>query len=94
MTAPVTLDLTKYIDTQFFGERPHITARRIPIATLAYATRDNGWRLSELAENFTLSDAEALAALLYYETHRTEVDAQEAQYQAELDKLQDRYGNR
>lgn len=35
---------------------------------------------------FTLSEAEVLAALLYYEENRDAIEAQEAAYQRALDK--------
>jgi uncharacterized protein (DUF433 family) len=74
-----TLELTKYIDKRFFGERPHIRGRRIPIAVIASALRDNaGVGVPELMYSYSLSEAEVLAALLYYEQHHAEIEAQEA----------------
>lgn len=79
------LDLTKYIATRFFGSRPNVRGRRVPVATLAYNARAHGWDTPRLAHGFTLTQAEVLAALLYYEEHCDEIDAQERAYQAELD---------
>ena len=86
------LDLSKYIEVRLFGERPHIRGRRIPVATIAYSAHSQGWDVSRLAYEFTLSEAQVLSVLLYYEEHRDEIDAQEAAYQAELDEAYRLYG--
>jgi uncharacterized protein (DUF433 family) len=82
------LDLSKYIESHSFGERPHIRGRRVPVATIAYSAHSQGWDIARLASEFTLSEAQVLSALLYYEEHKDEIDAQEAAYQAELDEAQ------
>ncbi len=46
-----------------------------------------------LTYEFTLSESEVLAALLYYNEHRALIDAQEAAYQAELDEAYRLYGS-
>ena len=74
---PETVDLRKYIDTQFFGVRPHIRGRRVPVAMIANRMRVNHWTIAETAYDFTLSEAEISAALLYYEEHKEEIDKQE-----------------
>ena len=89
---PATVDLAKYIDTRMFGDRPHVWGRRIPVATLAHSAQSQQWGISNLAEQFALSEAEVLAALLYYEEHKTSIEAQEAVYQVELDNLHRLYG--
>jgi uncharacterized protein (DUF433 family) len=94
MTPPATVDLTKYIERRLFGERPHIRGRRIPVATVAYNAHTHRWSVAEVAHNFGLSEAEVLAALLYYAENQDEIDAQEAAYQAALDEDYRRYGNR
>ncbi len=94
MTARVTIDLSKYIEARFFGERPHIRGRRVPVATVAYSARSEGWDVTELAHQFTLNTAQVLSALLYYEEHQAEIDAQEAAYQAELDEAYRQYGRK
>ncbi len=86
-----TLDLSKYIEVRVFGERPHIRGRRVPIATIAYAPAQ-GWDVTRIAYKYSLSEAQVLSALLYYEEHRDEIDAQDAAYQAELDEAQSLYG--
>lgn len=83
-TAPV--NLSKYIEARFFAERPHVRGRRVPVATLAHSAQRYGWNAKELAYQFTLTEAEVLAALLYYEEHKDEIEAQEGAYQAELDE--------
>src|SRR5262245_49687481 len=91
---PEVADLTKYIETHLFGERPHICGRRIAIATIAYNFHTHGWSVSETAHNFGLSGAEVLGALLYYEEHRAAIDAQEIAYQAELDDAYRQHGRK
>ena len=86
------VDLTKYIEVRIFQERPHIRGRRVPVATVAYNHRTHGWTVAETAYNFTLSEAEVLAALLYYQEHQALIDAQEEAYQAELDEAYRLYG--
>jgi uncharacterized protein (DUF433 family) len=84
--APSLLDLSKYIEMRIFGQRPHIRGRRIPVATLAYASKSQAWGVHDLAEEFSLSENEVLAALLYYAEHQALIDEQEQAYQAELDR--------
>ncbi len=84
--APATVDLRKYIETRLFGERPHIRGRRVPVATIAYNARTSNMHVAELAYDFGLKEVEVLAALLYYEEHRGEIDAQEAAEQALFDE--------
>jgi uncharacterized protein (DUF433 family) len=80
-TFPLT-NLSHYIETRFFGERPHLRGRRLPVATIISAARENGHGIAELAYDFTLSEAEVLAALLYYAEHKDTIDAQETAYAA------------
>lgn len=89
---PDVVDLQKYIEMRLFGERPHIRGRRVPVATIAHSAQSEGWNTAELAYQFTLSEAQVLAALLYYEEHKEEIEAQEAMYQAELDEAHRLYG--
>jgi uncharacterized protein (DUF433 family) len=71
---------------RFFGEGPHVRGRRVPVATIAHCARDQKWSVSELAYQFTLSEAQVSAALLYYEEHKDAIEAQEAEYQKKLDE--------
>jgi uncharacterized protein (DUF433 family) len=89
---PATVDLSKYIEARVFGERPHIRGRRVPVATIAYNARTNHWDVAELAYQFTLSEAEVLAALLYYAEHNDQIDAQERAEQEKLDEMKRLYG--
>ena len=89
---PTGVDLTKYIEARLFGDRPHLRGRRIPVATIAHSAHSQQWNLSELACQFSVSEAEVLAALLYYEEHREVLDVQEAMHQAELDNMARLYG--
>jgi len=73
----LTVTLTKYIETRIFEDRPHIRGRRVPVATVAYNARTNSWGVQELMYQFSLSEEEVLAALLYYKEHAEEIDAQE-----------------
>jgi uncharacterized protein (DUF433 family) len=75
--APEVVDLSKYIETRYFDDRPHIRGRRVPVAIVAYNARTNNLSLAELAYEFTLTEAEVSAALLYYQEHQAEIDAQE-----------------
>jgi uncharacterized protein (DUF433 family) len=81
------LDLSKYIEKRFFGERPHIRDRRIPVAVIAYTARDNQHGVADLVYDFTLSESEVLAALLYYAEHKDEIDAQQAAEKALFDEM-------
>jgi uncharacterized protein (DUF433 family) len=87
------VELTKYIDTHYFGPRPHIRGRRVPVATIARSAHNHKWGVAELAYNYTLSEAQVLAALLYYEEHRDEIDALEVAYEAVPIEDWIRYGN-
>jgi uncharacterized protein (DUF433 family) len=93
MNIPV-LVLDKYIETRIFGERPHIRGRRIPVATIAYNAHTHQWGVTRLTREFGLTEAEVLAALLYYEEHKEQIDAQEKDYQAELDEAFRLYGKK
>jgi uncharacterized protein (DUF433 family) len=74
---PETVDLSKYIETRLMGDRPHVRGRRMPVAWLAAAARANGYDLADLAEDYTLTEPQILAALLYYREHEAELELQE-----------------
>jgi uncharacterized protein (DUF433 family) len=93
LSAPApALDLSKYIDTHFFGKRPHVRGRRVPVATIAHNHRDNGWEVERLAYEFSLNVPQVLAALLYYEEHSEAIEALEAAHQAALQAMQREHG--
>jgi uncharacterized protein (DUF433 family) len=82
------VDLSKYIEVRLMEERPHIRGRRVPVALIAYSGRSEKWDAAELAYQFSISEAQALAALLYYEEHQAEIDALEVAEQSALDAMQ------
>ncbi len=87
---PIQIDLSKYIETRLCEDRPHIRKRRIPVAQIARRMRLNNWTVAETAYDFSLSEAEILAALLYYEEHADSIDKQEAEEQAKFDEMKRR----
>jgi uncharacterized protein (DUF433 family) len=95
MTNPtLTINLEKYIERRLFGSRPHVRGRRIPVAVIAYTARDNDHGVKELMYDFTLSETEVLAALLYYAEHKAEIDAQQAEEARLFDiEYQKQHGN-
>lgn len=56
--------------------RPHIWGKRVPVSMIASNANNRGVTVSELASEFTLTEAEVLAALLYYREHQAEIDAE------------------
>ena len=90
---PETVDLSKYIDTRLMERRPHLRGRRLPVAMLVYTARGNQWDVAETAYQFTLSEAEVLAAMLYYEEHREEIDCLEVEEQAKFDEMKRLHGD-
>jgi uncharacterized protein (DUF433 family) len=72
------IDLSQYVETRLFGDRPHVKGRRIPIWVIAHFAGDNKHGIPELMYDFDLSEAQALAALLYYAEHKDMIEAQEA----------------
>jgi len=92
-TPPIyKLDLSKYIEVRLFGERPHIRGRRIPVATVASNAIAHGWSIPETAEEFGLSEAQVLTALLHYAENKEMIDAQEAEEQRLLNEMSRLYG--
>lgn len=85
--APDKVDLSKYVETRLMGERPHVRGRRLPVSFLAANAEANGWTIAELAYEYTLSEAEVLAALLYYREHKAEIDAQDVAEQHRWDEM-------
>lgn len=72
------IDLSMYVEQRLMGARPHIRGRRLPIAFIASAARHADVTVSDLAREFSVSEEQILAALLYYYEHRARIDAQEA----------------
>jgi uncharacterized protein (DUF433 family) len=88
------VDLSKYIEARYFGERPHIRGRRVPVAAIACYSTPKRRSVEEPAYDYTLSEPEVLAALLYYAEHKDEIDAQEVREQAEMDEMYRLYGKK
>ena len=90
---PTKIDLSKYIETRLCEDRPHIRKRRIPVAQIARRMCVNKWTVAETAYDFSLSEAELLAALLYYEEHQIAIDQQEAEGQAKFEEMKRLHNN-
>lgn len=73
---PEKVDLSKYVELR--DQRPHIRGRRLPVVFVAAAQQANNLSIADLAYQFTLSEEQVLAALLYYREHKAELDAQDA----------------
>ncbi len=89
---PERVDLSKYIELR--EGRPHIRGRRLPVAFIASAEQENQLSLADLAYQFTLSEEQVLAALLYYREHKTEVDTQDAADAQQSRDLHQQYGKK
>lgn len=87
---PEKVDLSKYIELS--DQRPHIRGRRLPVVFVAAAQRANNLSIADLAYQFTLSEEQVLAALLYYREHKTEIDAQDALDVQQSEEMHHRYG--
>lgn len=74
-TSPEHVDLSKFVELR--DNRPHIRGQRLPTAFIAAAEATNHLSISELAYQFTLSEEQVLAALLYYREHKAEIDIQD-----------------
>jgi uncharacterized protein (DUF433 family) len=83
------VDLSKYIEIR--NDRPNIRGRRIPIMFIVGAKKAHNATIDELCENYTLAQAEVLAALLYYEEHQEELDKQDEQDILESNAYFERY---
>ncbi len=90
---PTTVDLKKYIDHHYFGDRPHIRGRRVPIGQIAAYYYESHLSVAQIAYELTLSEAQVLAALLFYQEHKATVEAVEAAEQAAKDEMMRRHGS-
>lgn len=75
LSNPEKVDLSKYIELR--DNRPHIRGRRLPVVFVAAAQQANHLSIADLAYQFTLSEEQVLAALLYYREHQEEIDLQD-----------------
>jgi uncharacterized protein (DUF433 family) len=73
---PTQVDLSKYIDNSLMSGRPHVRGRRVPVWLIAANAEKRVVSIAELADEFTITEEEVLAALLYYREHRSEIEAQ------------------
>jgi uncharacterized protein (DUF433 family) len=89
-TDPV--DLSKYIEVRLFQDRPHIRGKRIPVATIVKRMRANGWTVAETAYDFSLSESEVVAAILYYEEHQGDIERQETIDSEQFDHMKRIHG--
>jgi uncharacterized protein (DUF433 family) len=83
------VDLSKYIEMR--NDRPNIRGRRIPIMFLVSFQKAHQSTIEDLCEGYTLSRAEVLAALLYYQEHQEELDKQDEQDILESNAYFERY---
>jgi uncharacterized protein (DUF433 family) len=71
-----------------------IRGRRLPVMFVAAAEQANQLSIAELAYQFTLSEEQVLAALLYYREHRAELEAQDAADAHQSHDLHERYAKK
>ncbi len=91
-TAPDMIDLSKYLEIRH--ERAQIRGRRLPVVFVAAAEQAHQLSIAELAYQFTLSEEQVLAALLYYREHKAELDAQDAADAQQSREMHQRFGNK
>lgn len=94
MSAPTphtTVDLSKYIEIR--GGRANIRGRRLPVSFIVAAERSPNASIADIAHDFTISEEQVLAALLYYREHKDEIDAQDIEDQAAFDEMYRQYGS-
>jgi uncharacterized protein (DUF433 family) len=91
-TVPETVDLSKYIEMR--DGRANIRGRRLPVSFIAGAARIRGLSNAEIAYQYTISEIQVVAALLYYFEHRDEIDRQDAEDKAAFDEMYAKYGER
>jgi uncharacterized protein (DUF433 family) len=83
------VDLSKYIEMR--NDRPNIRGRRLPIMTIINTQKATNYTVDELCYDYTLSRAQVLATLLYYQEHQEEMDRLEALDKQEEEELFARY---
>jgi uncharacterized protein (DUF433 family) len=82
---PEKADLSKYIEMR--EGRANIRGRRLPISYIAATQRAQHSTVEELADKYTLTVEQVLAALLYYREHQVEIDEKDAQDVREWEEL-------
>ncbi len=83
------VDLSKYIEMR--NDRPHIRGRRLPIMTIINTQKATNYTVDELCYDYTLSRAQVLAALLYYQEHQEEMEQLETLDKQKEEELFARY---
>lgn len=83
------VDLSKYIEMR--NDRPNIRGRRLPIMTIINTKKVMDATVTQLCDEYTLSESEILAALLYYQEHQEELDKQDILDRQEEAELLERY---
>jgi len=83
------VDLSKYIEIR--NDRPNIRGRRLPIMTIINTKKVMDATVTQLCDEYTLSESEILAALLYYQEHQEELDKQDILDRQEEAELLERY---
>jgi uncharacterized protein (DUF433 family) len=94
MTAPMVdaIDLSNYIEQR--DGRPHIRGRRLPVMFIVKTQQAQHNNITQLADAFSITEEQVLAALLYYREHVMELEAQFADDSAESRAMADRYHNK
>ncbi|MDZ4670290.1 MAG: DUF433 domain-containing protein [Phototrophicales bacterium] len=69
------IDLSKYIEMR--NDRPHIRGRKLPIMFIVSFQKANDSSVEDLCDGYTLSQAQVLAALLYYQENKELLDKQD-----------------
>ncbi len=88
---PTTVDLSKYIEMR--DGRANIRGRRLPVSFIVIDQVKNASSVTELAYNFTLSEEQVLAALLYYREHKDAIDAEYAADAKESEEANRKFQN-
>jgi uncharacterized protein (DUF433 family) len=83
------VDLSKYIEMR--NDRPNIRGRRFPVMYLISYQRANPSTIEELCDDYSLSEAEVLAAFLYYRQHKEEMDRQHKEDTQAWEEQYERY---
>jgi uncharacterized protein (DUF433 family) len=76
MTDTEKVDLSKYIEMR--NDRPHIRGQKLPVMFIVAMKQENNASIGEIAYQFTITEEQVVAALLYYFEHKAEMDAQDA----------------
>jgi len=92
MMAPTfeAVDLRKYIEMR--DGVANVKGRRLPVAFIASAQKVRQLSIADIAYEFTLTEEQVLAALLYYREHQAEVDAQDAAETAAFEAMRQQHG--